>query len=105
MRSGQRGIVTEFGSIWRDLQGVAFEQGYLEAGAVRPRCQRAGDPGKPVLVLLHGSVGHAEAYVRNLAAHGEHFWTWAIDMVGHGFTDWPGHPLEVDHYVEHLLAF
>ena len=43
------------------------EQGYLDAGGVRTRYLRAGDPGKPVLVLLHGSGGHAEAYVRNLA--------------------------------------
>jgi 2-hydroxy-6-oxonona-2,4-dienedioate hydrolase len=102
--AGQRGIVTEFESIWSDLQGVAFEQGYLEAGGVRTRFLRAGDPGKPVLVLLHGSGGHAEAYVRNMAAHGEHFWTWSIDMLGHGYTDKPGHPLEVRHYVEHLMA-
>ena len=39
------------------------------------------------LVLLHGSGGHAEAYVRNLAAHSEHFSTWSIDMLGHGYTD------------------
>ncbi|RFZ63974.1 4,5:9,10-diseco-3-hydroxy-5,9,17-trioxoandrosta-1(10),2-diene-4-oate hydrolase [Mycobacterium marinum] len=55
-------------------------------------------------MLLHGSGGHAEAYVRNLAAHAEHFWTWAIDMLGHGYTDKPGHPLEIRHYVEHLMA-
>src|ERR1700752_3557662 len=100
----QRGTVAEFESVWSDLQGVAFEQGYLEAAGVRTRFLRAGDPGKPVLVLLHGSGGHAEAYVRNLAAHGEHFWTWSIDMLGHGYTDKPGHPLEVGHYVEHLMT-
>ena len=74
------------------------------AGGVRTRYLRAGDPGKPVLMLLHGSGGHAEAYVRNLAAHAEHFWTWSIDMLGHGYTEKPGHPLEVGHYVEHLMA-
>ncbi|WP_394328695.1 alpha/beta fold hydrolase, partial [Mycobacterium avium] len=56
--------MAEFESIWSDLQGVAFEQGYLDAGGIRTRYLRAGDPGKPVLVLLHGSGGHAEAYVR-----------------------------------------
>ena len=25
-------------------------------------------------------------------------------MLGHGYTDKPGHPLEIRHYVEHLLA-
>ena len=67
--------MTEFESIWGDLQGVAFSQGYLSADGVRTRYLRAGDPANPVLMLLHGSAGHAEAYVRNLAAHAEHFWT------------------------------
>jgi 2-hydroxy-6-oxonona-2,4-dienedioate hydrolase len=88
--------VEEFESIWRDLQAVPFEQGFIDVAGVRTR---------PPLVLLHGSAGHAEAYVRNLDAHSDHFSVWAIDMLGHGFTDRPGHPLEVDHYVEHLLGF
>ncbi len=91
-------------SIWTDLQGVQFSQGYLDACGVRTRYLRAGDPSLPLLVLLHGSGGHAEAYVRNLEAHAEHFSTWSIDMLGHGYTGKPGHPLEVSHYVEHLMA-
>ncbi len=96
--------MTEFESVWSDLQGVAFSQGYLTAGGIRTRYLQAGDPSLPVLILLHGSGGHAEAYMRNLAAHAEHFWTWSIDMLGHGYTDKPGHPLEIRHYVEHLMA-
>ena len=94
----------EFESVWSDLQGVAFSQGYLDAAGVRTRYLHAGDQDKPVLVLLHGSGGHAEAYVRNIEAHAEHFSTWSIDMVGHGYTDKPGHPLEIRHYVDHLTA-
>ena len=96
--------MTEHESIWSDLQGVPFSQGYLDAGGVRTRYLHAGDPGLPALMLLHGSGGHAEAYVRNLEAHAEHFSTWSIDMLGHGYTDKPGHPLEVRHYVDHLIA-
>ena len=96
--------MAEHESIWSDLQGVPFSQGYLDAGGVNTRYLRAGDPANPVLVMLHGSGGHAEAYVRNLEAHAEHFYTWSIDMLGHGHTDKPGHPLEVHHYVEHLIA-
>lgn len=97
--------MAEFESVWGDLQGVAFSQGYLDAGGVRTRYLHAGGGDKPTLILLHGSGGHAEAYVRNLAAHAEHFDTWAVDMLGHGYTGKPGHPLEVAHYVDHLLAF
>jgi 2-hydroxy-6-oxonona-2,4-dienedioate hydrolase len=96
--------VTVHESIWSDLQSVPFSQGYLNAGGVRTRYLHAGDPGLPALMLLHGSGGHAEAYVRNLEAHAEHFSTWSIDMLGHGYTDKPGHPLEVRHYVDHLTA-
>src|SRR3984893_15474374 len=94
-----------FESVWSDIQGVAFSQGYLDAGGVRNRYLHAGDPGSPALVFLHGSGGHAEAYVRNMAAHAEYFSTWSIDMLGHGYTDKPGHPLEVHQYVDQLLAF
>src|SRR3984893_10619757 len=93
-----------FESVWSDIQGVAFSQGYLDAGGVRNRYLHAGDPGSPALVFLHGSGGHAEAYVRNMAAHAEYFSTWAIAMLAHGYTDKPGHPLEVSHYVGHLTA-
>lgn len=97
--------MAEFESVWSDLQGVAFSQGYLVVRGVRTRYLHAGDTAKPALILLHGSGGHAEAYVRNLEAHAEHFSTWSIDMLGHGYTDKPGHPLEIRHYVEHLAGF
>lgn len=97
--------MAEHESVWSDLQGVPFAQGYLNAAGVRTRCLHAGDDSKPPLILLHGSGGHAEAYVRNLEAHAEHFSTWSIDMLGHGYTDKPGHPLEIHHYVDHLFAF
>jgi 2-hydroxy-6-oxonona-2,4-dienedioate hydrolase len=97
--------VAEHESVWSDLQGVPFVQGYLDAGGIRTRYLHAGDENSPPLILLHGSGGHAEAYVRNLEAHADHFSTWSIDMLGHGYTDKPGHPLEIGHYVDHLLAF
>ncbi|MFI9537792.1 alpha/beta fold hydrolase [Nocardia fusca] len=97
--------MSEYESVWCDLQGVAFSQGYLDVAGVRTRYLHAGDRNRPALVFLHGSGGHAEAYVRNLAAHAEHFSTWSIDMLGHGYTDKPGHPLEIEHYVRHLISF
>lgn len=91
-------------SVWDDLAQVEFSQGYLEAGGYRTRYLHTGDSSKPPLFLLHGITGHAEAYVRNLAAHGEHFDTWAIDFIGHGYSTKPDHPLEITHYIEQLLA-
>jgi 2-hydroxy-6-oxonona-2,4-dienedioate hydrolase len=70
-------------SVWSDLNQVSFSQGFLQAGPYRTRFLHAGDRGKPVLLMLHGVTGHAEAYVRNLAAHAEFFDVWAIDFIGH----------------------
>lgn len=92
-------------SIWSDLNQVSFSQGFIDAGEYRIRYLHAGDSSKPALVLLHGVTGHAEAYVRNLAAHGEHFDVWAIDLIGHGYSSKPAHPLEIPHYIDNVLKF
>ena len=93
-----------FSSIWSDLRNTAFKQDFLEADGVRTRYLMAGDDTKPLLILLHGVGGHAEAYSRNLGAHAPHFWTVAIDMVGHGWTDKPEIDYEIPDYGKHVLA-
>ncbi len=92
-----------FQSIWAELRGVTFSQGWLDAKGLKTRYLTSGTSDKPPLLLLHGVGGHAEAYVRNLKSHGEHFHTWAIDMIGHGWTDKPPVDREVDQYVDHVL--
>ena len=92
-------------SVWADLQGVAFDQGYVDAGGVRTRYLHAGTADKPGLIFLHGTGGHAEAYARNLDAHGAHFNTYAIDMLGHGYTAKPDYDYEIPRYLAHLLDF
>jgi 2-hydroxy-6-oxonona-2,4-dienedioate hydrolase len=94
-----------FTSVWSDLREVEFCQGFRQAGPYRIRYLHAGDESKPTLMMLHGITGHAEAYVRNLRSHAEHFSCWAIDFVGHGYSTHPTHPLEIRHYIDQLLAF
>jgi len=93
-----------FSSVWADLRGVTFSQGFLDAGGVRTRFMQSGDPSKPLVLALHGVGGHAEAYSRNFGAHGEHFWFVAIDMLGHGWTDQPPINYQVSDYAAHVLA-
>ncbi|MBV1901371.1 MAG: alpha/beta hydrolase [Kordiimonadaceae bacterium] len=90
-------------SLWADLHRTSFSQGYLDVAGIQTRYMMAGDQRKPLLLLLHGTGGHAEAYTRNLGPHSEHFWTVAIDMVGHGWTDKPDVAYEIKDYVEHVL--
>ena len=82
-------------SFWGDLRNGAFEQGYLMADGIRTRYVHAGTRGAPVLILLHGTGGHAEASSRNLLAHSEHFDTYAIDMGGHGYSAKPNRPHDI----------
>ena len=94
-----------FASVWKDLMGVSFSQGYVDAGGVKTRYMHTGEKGAPGLIFLHGTGGHAEAYVRNLAAHGAYFDTYAIDMLGHGLTDKPDYDYELARYHRHLIDF
>jgi 2-hydroxy-6-oxonona-2,4-dienedioate hydrolase len=92
----------EFTSVWSDLAQVEFSQGFLQAGPYRTRYLKAGSQDKPLLLMLHGVTGHAEAYVRNLKAHAEHFNVYAIDFIGHGYSAKPDHPLEIPHYIDQI---
>ena len=92
-------------SIWTDLQGVDFEQRYIDAGGIRTRYLHAGKKGNPALIFIHGTGGHAEAYVRNLAAHAEHFDVYALDMIGHGYSAKPDYDYTLPHYVAHIIGF
>jgi 2-hydroxy-6-oxonona-2,4-dienedioate hydrolase len=94
----------QYQSLWGDLRGASFDQGYLNADGWRTRYLHSGHPDSPTLLLLHGTSGHADCYTRNLAEHGAHFNTYAIDLIGHGWSDKPDFDYEIDAYVEHVRA-
>jgi 2-hydroxy-6-oxonona-2,4-dienedioate hydrolase len=94
-----------YSSMWSDLRNVAFTQRWIDAGGIRTRVLEAGDASQPALVFIHGTGGHAEAYVRNLGPHASHFHTYAIDMIGHGYTDKPDQAYNFSDLVEHLKDF
>lgn len=93
---------TPFTSVWSDLAQLEFSQGFLQAGPYRTRYLHAGSPDKPLLLMLHGITGHAEAYVRQFASHAEHFNCYAIDFIGHGYSSKPEHPLEIPDYLDQV---
>ncbi|THF62161.1 alpha/beta fold hydrolase [Pseudothauera rhizosphaerae] len=92
-------------SIWAELRQTSFSQGWVDAGGIATRYLHCGQTSQPALILLHGVGGHAEAYVRNLKSHGRHFSTWAIDMIGHGWSDLATRDLEIPAYIDHILRF
>lgn len=92
-------------SLWQDLNQTSYSQGWFDAKGIRTRYLHSGSAELPPLIFLHGVGGHAEAYARNLRRHGEHFDTWSLDLIGHGWSDKPDHPYEINHYVDHVLRF
>jgi 2-hydroxy-6-oxonona-2,4-dienedioate hydrolase len=90
-------------SIWNHLQGVEFKQTFYDAGAIRTRVIEAGHG--PPLIFLHGTGGHAEAYLKNVEAHARHFRTYAIDMIGHGYSSAPDIGYGMQCYVDFMAAF
>lgn len=90
-------------TIWTEFMGLDLAQRFYDVNGVRTRVLEAGQ-GEP-LIFLHGTGGHAEAYTRNIAAHAQHFHVYAIDMVGHGYSDAPDLEYTIDDFVSHLGNF
>ena len=90
-------------TIWTELAGVAYSIGFVDAAGVPTRALRAGQ-GEDV-VMLHGTSGHLEAFIRNVPAFAAHYRVHAIDLLGHGWTGKPDYPYEIPRYVEHVLAY
>jgi 2-hydroxy-6-oxonona-2,4-dienedioate hydrolase len=90
-------------TFWTDLTGTSFELDHSPIAGVPSRALRAGD-GEAV-VMLHGTSGHLEAFVRNVPALSSSFELHALDMLGHGYTDNPGGDLRIPRYVGHVLDY
>jgi 2-hydroxy-6-oxonona-2,4-dienedioate hydrolase len=97
-------MTDEYTSMWSELRGVPFRQRWIEASTIRTRLLETGWDHDRALLFLHGTGGHSEAYIRNLGPHGEQFWTIAMDLVGHGFSDLATEPLEIKQYADHVIA-
>ncbi|MFC8831521.1 alpha/beta fold hydrolase [Streptomyces sp. NPDC057137] len=96
--------MTDYSSVWLDLLGLDSHQRFYDVGGVRTRSIEAGEG--PAMIFLHGAGGHAETWSRNLPSHAAHRRCFAIDMLGHGFTDAPeGIEYTSDRLIEHVVRF
>jgi pimeloyl-ACP methyl ester carboxylesterase len=89
-------------SIWLDLMGSGVAERFYDVDGVRTRVLEAGDG--PLLLLLHGTGGHAETYCRNLGPLSRHFRVCAVDLVGHGFSDRPLLDYTLDDFAGHVIG-
>ncbi|WP_336632717.1 MULTISPECIES: alpha/beta fold hydrolase [unclassified Microbacterium] len=89
-------------TLWTTLNDVPFTIRWIEMGGWRTRVLEAGS-GAP-LVLMHGTGGHLEAFVRNLPALSTRYRVIAYDYPGHGWSQTTTVDLEISDYTAHLLA-
>jgi 2-hydroxy-6-oxonona-2,4-dienedioate hydrolase len=92
-------------SFWRELSSTDHAVRWVDAGGVSTRAIVAGPSNEQALIFLHGTSGHAEAYIRNLGEHAKYFKTYSIDMPGHGYTGPSPRGYEIPAYAQHLLDF
>jgi 2-hydroxy-6-oxonona-2,4-dienedioate hydrolase len=98
-------MAENYSSMWTALRGYAFSQGWVDAAGVKTRFLHCGANGSPALIMLHGIVGHAEAFIKNLGPHGQHFNCYAIDQLGNGYTDKPPIDCHIPLVADHVRDF
>lgn len=89
---------------WVRMLGGRVE--YVD-GQYRTRCLHTGGGDSPPLVLIHGIGGHAESFLKNMLPLGSNLSDrdiYAIDLIGHGFSDKPGEYL-IPNYATHVEDF
>lgn len=90
-------------TIWNELAETPFEVAYESVNGSLTRVLRAGE-GVPV-IMLHGTSGHLEAFIRNVPSIAEGYEVHALDMLGHGYTENLGGDLRIPRYVQHVLDY
>jgi 2-hydroxy-6-oxonona-2,4-dienedioate hydrolase len=90
-------------TFWTDLNSVDYEVRTVGVNGLRTRALQAGSG--EAIILLHGTSGHLEAFIRNFPALSPHYALHAIDMVGHGYTDGTDGPYSIPGYVAHVVGY
>lgn len=90
-------------TIWTELNGVDFAVRHVDANGLATRTLTAGTG--DAVVMLHGTSGHLEAFIRNIPALSVDYSCHAIDMLGHGYTASTGRPYRIPDYVAHVIGY
>lgn len=89
-------------TLWTDLAGLDYSLRHVDVGPWSTRVFEAGS-GTP-FILMHGTGGHLEAFTKNVRALAAEYRVIAYDYPGHGWTTTATADLEIDAYIDHLLA-
>jgi pimeloyl-ACP methyl ester carboxylesterase len=89
-------------TIWSNFAGHGVKENYVQAAGFRTRVLEAGSG--ELVIMLHGTGGHAETYSRNIVPLSEYFHVLAIDMIGHGYTSRPNVTYTMDVFSDHVIG-
>ena len=92
-------------SIYTELWDYNFSHGWIDVKGNSTRYIHTGSDDKPAVIFCHGVLGHAEAWIAQLGPFGEHFNTYAIDLLGNGRTDKPEIEYHMPVLAEHVRDF
>src|SRR5699024_166617 len=87
---------------WSAVSNVPIRSSWPEIDGVATRIVELGRPDAPPLVLLHGTGGHIESFIHNLADLASQFRVIAYDLPAHGWSSAPERSYEIQGYVTHL---
>lgn len=90
-------------TFWTDLITTEHTVRFTHAGGLRTRSLVAGQG--DAVIMLHGTSGHLEAFVRNVPSISRRYACHAVDMMGHGYTEAPDQPYRIPGYVAHLIGY
>lgn len=72
------------------MSHVASRQSAFHVRGLRLAVHEWGEPGRPVLLCLHGFLDHGRSFAPIAAALAERHYVLAPDFRGHGASDWVG---------------
>jgi pimeloyl-ACP methyl ester carboxylesterase len=86
--------------------GAPARRAYVEVRGARMSYQHAGEPGDPVVILVHGLASDSETWDRAIAPLADHgLRVLAVDLLGHGASDKPPTGYLLDDFAVQLDAF
>jgi 2-hydroxy-6-oxonona-2,4-dienedioate hydrolase len=90
-------------TLWTELAGLDYSLQHVQVGQWSTRVLETGTGSGTPLVLMHGTGGHLEAFVKNIRALSAEYRVIAYDYPGHGWSTTATTDLEIDVYLDHLL--
>ncbi|MEU5991214.1 alpha/beta hydrolase [Spirillospora sp. NPDC047418] len=87
---------------WSSTANVPSRTYWKHIDGVSTRILEFGEAGAPPLIMVHGTGGHAEAFVHNAAALAERHRVILYDLPAHGWSSAPERAYEIADYLTHL---